>query len=221
MFEHYIRPYNEAIHDTDREAALGVVRGAFDQGVSPQDIIFKLIVPAVGEMIKEINETQGGNLAQHFMASRIALEVTEEMLARIPAKPEYIGLMVIGTACDDMHSLGKRIVTGCLKAMMVDTIDLGVNVPAEKFVDAAVAHNAQVIGISAMMMHTARGEEGCLKVRKILRERGLEDKIKIIVGGAPFRYDPDLAGIVGADGWAEDGISAAKVIIDLIKEVQS
>lgn len=221
MLEQNIQAYNEAIVETDRDAALKVIRGVIDQGMSPEDVIFKIIVPAVKEMIKTINETHGANLALHFMTSQIALEVTEDMLNRIPIKPESNGLMIIGTAFGDMHSLGKRIVTGCLKAMMVDTIDLGVDVPAEKFVDAAVVNNAQVIGISAMMVHTARGEDGCLKVRKILKERGLEEKIKIIVGGAPYRYDAELHKIVGADGWAEDGITAGKIITKLIREVIS
>ena len=85
---------------------------------------------------------------------------------------------MIGTASGDMHSLGKRIVMGCLRARMVDVKDLGINVQPERFVDEAQAHNAEVIGISAMMVHTARGENGCLRVREILKERGLEDRIR-------------------------------------------
>ena len=221
MLDQYIKAYNEAVYDTDRDQAMAVIHGAVANGVSPEDAIFKIVIPAIEQMIKSISENFDANLAQHFMTSQIALEVTEEMLAKIPTKPETVGLMIIGTAYGDMHSLGKRIVMGCLKAMMVDTIDLGVNVAAEKFVDAAVENEAQIIGISAMMVHTARGEEGCLKVRQILKERGLEDKIKLIVGGAPYRYDPELYKVVGADGWAEDGISAGKVITELIRGLKS
>jgi methanogenic corrinoid protein MtbC1 len=119
-----------------------------------------------------------------------------------------------------MHSLGKRIVMGCLKALMVETIDLGVNVTAQRFVDEAVAHDAQVIAISAMMVHTATGDHGALEVRKLLHERGLEDRIRIIVGGAPYRFDGELFKHVGADAWASDGVSAGKVIVDLIREVK-
>lgn len=221
MLDQYIKAYNEAIYDTDREQALEVIHDAVAQDVSPEDVIFKIVVPAIELMIKSISEDFDANLAQNFMTSQIAMEVTEEMLTRFATKPDVIGLMIIGTAYGDMHTLGKRIVCGCLKAMMVDTIDLGVNVKAEKFVDAAVANNAQVIGISAMMVHTARGDDGCLQVRRILRERGLEEKIKIIVGGAPYRYDPELYKIVGADGWAEDGITAGKIITELIREAQA
>jgi len=100
---------------------------------------------------------------------------------------------------------------------MVEVDDLGVNVPAEKFVDAAVAGNAQVIAVSAMMVHTATGENGARKVRALLKERGLENQIKIVVGGAPYRFDNELYKTVGADGWAADGIAAGKMIVDLIR----
>jgi methanogenic corrinoid protein MtbC1 len=219
MLEQIIKAYNEAIFDTDRERALEVIHAAVRQGVSPEDVVFKIVVPAIEQMVKSISEDYDANLAQHFMTSQIAAEVTEEMLARFKTTPESVGRVVIGTAEGDLHSLGKRIVMGCLKAQMVETIDLGVNVPPERFVDEAIANNAQVIGISAMMAHTARGENGCLRVRQLLKERGLAGKIKIIVGGAPFRFDHGLYRAVQADAWAEDGISAGKIIADLIREV--
>lgn len=218
--EQFIRDYNEAVFDTDRDRALEVINEAVDQGVSPEDVVFKVVIPAIEEMVKSISENLDANLAQHFMASQIAAEVTEAMVARFAVKPASAGRVVIGTAEGDLHSLGKRIVMGCLKALMVDVRDLGVNVPPERFVEAAIEHDARVIGISAMMAHTARGENGCLRVREILRERGLEDRIKIIVGGAPFRFDDSLYAAVGADAYAEDGISAAKVIENLIKGEQ-
>jgi len=217
--EKIIKEYNEAIFDTDRERALAVIHHAVASGVSPEDIVFKVVVPAIEAMIKSISENFDANLAQHFMAAQIASEVTEAMVARFAAPPQIIGRMVIGTASGDLHSLGKRIVSGCLRSMMIEVTDLGVNVPAGRFVDEAMAREAQVIGISAMMVHTARGEDGCLKVRKILKDRGLENRFKLIVGGAPFRYDPELYRTVGADAWAEDGVTASRVIAGLIKEV--
>jgi methanogenic corrinoid protein MtbC1 len=220
MLEKFIKAYNEAIFDTDREQALKVIHDAVAQGVSPEDVVFKIVIPAIEQMVKSISEDFDANLAQHFMTSQIAAEVTEEMLARFKTAPVIVGRVVMGTAEGDLHSLGKRIVMGCLKAQMVEAIDLGVNVPPERFVDEAVANSARVIGISAMMAHTARGENGCLRVRQLLKERGLEGRIRIIVGGAPYRFDPELYKVVGADAWAEDGISAGKIIGGLIREVK-
>jgi len=219
MFEEIVKAYNEAIYDTDRDEALKVVHEAVKQGISAEDIVFKVVTPAIDQMMKSISENLDANLAQHFLTAQIASEVTEQMLPLFQQAPESKGLIVIGTAFGDMHSLGRRIVSGCLKAMMIDVIDLGVNVTAEQFVEQAITHHAQVIGISAMMVHTARGEDGCIKVRQILKDKSLEDKIKIVVGGAPYRFNDELYKTVEADAWAPDGITASKVIADLIKEV--
>jgi methanogenic corrinoid protein MtbC1 len=103
---------------------------------------------------------------------------------------------------------------------MIEVTDLGLDVAPERFVEETLAHDAQVIGISSMMVHTARGDNGCLKVRQILKDRNLENKIKIAVGGAPYRFDHDLYKVVQADGWAENGLEAAKLITELIKKGQ-
>jgi methanogenic corrinoid protein MtbC1 len=220
VLEQIIAEYNEAIFDTDRDRALKVVHDAEMRGISPEDIVFRVVLPAMDLMVKSISESHDANLAQHFMTAQIADTVTAEMIAKFKMAPEITGRVVIGTAYGDMHSLGKRIVMGCLRARMVDVKDLGVNVAPERFVDEAIAHNAEVIGISAMMVHTARGANGCLRVREILKERGLEGGIRIIVGGAPFRFDQDLYRRIRADAWAEDAITAGRVMEDLIREVR-
>lgn len=220
MLDDVVKAYNAAVYDTDRARAMQVVEDARQAGMSPEDIVFKVVIPGLDLMIKALSEGYDTNLAQHFMTSQIAAEITEKMLAQFSAPPEIVGRVVIGTAAGDLHTLGKRIVIGCLKAQMIEVADLGVNVPADRFVEEAVARDAQVIGVSAMMVHTARGEGGARKVRRLLDERGLSGKIKLVVGGAPFRYDPELYRQVEADAWAENGVSAAKVILDCIREVK-
>lgn len=220
MLEQVMNQYNEAIMDTDRDRALQVVRTALDLGISPEKVVFEIVVPAIELMMKSISENQGVSLAQHFMAAQIASEVVDEMVPRFSKAPEIVGRVVIGTSRGDFHGLGKRIVSGCLKAMMIDVSDLGLNVAPERFVDEALAQDAQVIAISSMMIHTAKGENGCLRVRQLLKEQGLEGRMRIAVGGAPYRFDPELYRTVGADAWAENGITAARVITDLIREVR-
>lgn len=221
MLEQVMNQYNEAIMDTDRDKALQVVRDALDLNISPEEVVFRIVVPSIELMMKSISENQGVSLAQHFMAAQIASEVVDEMVPRFRKAPEIIGHIVIGTSQGDFHGLGKRIVSGCLKAMMVEVTDLGLNVAPERFVDEALAHEAQVIAISSMMVHTATGENGCRRVRQILKERGVEDRIRIAVGGAPYRFDLELYKSVGADAWAENGVTAGRVITDLIREVRS
>jgi len=221
MFESYIEEYNEAVFEIDKEGALDVVESALEKGITPEQVVFNIIIPSIEEMMAVIEKDPDTNLAQHFMTAQIAAEITEKMLAKFTTPPEVIGRVIIGTSYGDLHSLGKRIVIGCLKSMMVEVIDLGVNVKPEDFVDAAVEHDAQVIAVSSMMVHTATGEEGSIRVRALLNERNLTDKIKLVVGGAPYRFDHQLYTKAGADNWAADGVTAAKVISQLILEVKA
>lgn len=221
MLEEIVKVYNEAVYETDKEAAFHVVEQALARGVTPEQVVFEVVVPALEAMMAVITKDPDANLAQHFMTAQIASEVTERMLDRFQRPPEVAGRVVIGTAAGDLHSLGKRIVAGCLRAQMVQVTDLGVNVPARRFVDEALRAGAGVIAISAMMVHTAIGPEGSLKVRQLLRDRGLEGHLKIVVGGAPYRFDQALYRAAGADAWAMDGVSAARVIVDLAKEVRA
>jgi methanogenic corrinoid protein MtbC1 len=214
-----MRLYADAVLDTDRDRALQIVTEAVEAHVSPEEVVFEIVLPSLESMMTAVSAGQGVSLAQHYMAAQIGAEVVEEMIPRFTARPATVGRVIIGTAPGDFHGLGKRIVTGCLKAMMVDVVDLGLNIPAERFVDEAVAREAQVIAVSTMMLHTALGEGGSLGVRRILRERGLTGRIRIAVGGAPYRFDPNLYKSVEADAWAENGILAGKVITDLIHEV--
>lgn len=219
MLESVVSSYNEAIINADQDRALQVIHDAAAAGVTPRQIIFDVVIPAIDKMISWIGGNPDANLAQNFLMARVSSLVTEEMLKKFDTPPASAGRVVIGTAVGDMHSLGKAIVGGCLKAQMFEVIDLGSSVPPERFVDEALAHDAQVIGVSSMMVHTALGENGCLGVRRLLRERGLENRFKIVVGGTPYRFDPDLCQMVQADAWAPDGMSAGKVIGDLIKEL--
>ncbi len=220
MLARIIADYNEAVFDTDRERALQIVRDAERQGISPEDLVFQVVLPAMDAMVNALSDQFAVNLAQHFMTAQISDAVTAEMIPKFRQAPEAAGRVVIGTAYGDMHTLGKRMVIGCLRARMVDVTDLGVNVAAERFVEEALAHDARVIAISALMLHTATGELGCRKVRRLLHERGLEDRIKIMVGGAPFRFHDGLYRIVGADAWAPDAISAGKAMAELLQEVK-
>ncbi len=220
MLEQLYKSYYESILDTDREKALAVIEKGLQDGEKAEDILFNVVVPSLETMISSLVSPSQINLAQYFMSSQIASEATEILISKFDVTQPVKGCVVIGSSQGDFHGLGKRIVIGCLKAYMIEVFDLGLNVAPQRFVDEAIAHNAQVIGISSMMLHTARGENGCLKVRDILKQNNLENRIKIIVGGAPYRYDPNLYNIVGADAWSENGIEAAKVIIRLIKEVK-
>ncbi|MFN8587352.1 MAG: cobalamin-dependent protein [Candidatus Eisenbacteria bacterium] len=221
MLDELVTRYNEALIDTDRERALRVVHEALTQGVSPEAIVFEVVLPAMDRMIFSVTESCDANLAQHFITAQISNAVTNAMLDKFTAPTETRGLVVIGNSFGDLHALGKRIVIGCLRARMIEVVDLGTNVPADRFVAAAVQRQAPIIAISSMMVHTARGPNGPLRVRELLHQHGLEDRIKLIVGGAPYRFDHTLWQTVKADGWAENAVAAGRLVEDMLSEVTS
>ena len=125
------------------------------------------------------------------------------------------GPVVIGNIEEDFHALGRRMVGTFLRAEGWIVHDLGNDVPATEFVDKALEVGARVIGVSAMMMTTARNVR---KVRDEIDNRGLTGRIQLAVGGAVFRVCPGLAEEVGGDGTAPDALGAAGLFDRLWEE---
>ena len=118
-----------------------------------------------------------------------------------------IGKVVIGTVQGDLHDIGKNLVGIMLKGAGFDVIDLGRDVPPEKFVDTAVLEKADVIGLSALLTTTMPVMR---KVVELSKEQGILGKIRIIVGGAPL--SADYAEQIGADAYCFDGIKAVECV---------
>lgn len=216
-----LESYLKALFDTDKAAALQIVQHALDGGVTPEQVIFDVIIPGMERMIGDmISSDNLVTLSQHFLASQIAEEAADRLIPLFAIAPEVQGRVVIGTSHGDFHGLGKKIVIGCLKARMFEVNDLGINVAPELFVDQALATGAEVIAVSSMMVHTATGERGPKRIRHILQERGLEDRLRIIVGGAPYRFHPDLYREVGADAWGDTAAQAPGIVARLVREVR-
>ena len=217
ILENTFTDFYEAVFDTDRERALEVVDRAVEEGLSPEDIIFSVVVPSIEKMLSELVDSRGATLSQHYICSKVAEEVTDRMVPLFSGGRERKGTVVIGTARGDFHGLGKKIVAGCLKANMYEVHDLGINVSAETFIDEAIRLDADIIGVSSMMVHTAVGDKGARKVAALLDETGLHDRIFLIVGGAPYRFDHELYKKVNADAWSENAIEAVRVVDELMR----
>lgn len=120
------------------------------------------------------------------------------------------GKIMIGTVFGDMHDIGKNLVLTMLKGVGYETIDLGMNVKAEDFVKQVKEHTPNILGLSALLTTTMPEMETVLTA---IKEAGLRDQVKIIVGGAPV--NDHFAGQIGADGYAKD----AGMTIDLVKNL--
>jgi 5-methyltetrahydrofolate--homocysteine methyltransferase len=121
------------------------------------------------------------------------------------------GKVVIGSVQGDLHDIGKNLVGIMLKGAGFEIIDLGNDVPPERFVETAVAEGAPVIGMSALLTTTMAGMKS---VVDILEQRGLSDKIKVIVGGAPLSRE--FAREIGADDYGYDAANAVERVSDLM-----
>jgi 5-methyltetrahydrofolate--homocysteine methyltransferase len=121
-----------------------------------------------------------------------------------------IGKVVLGTVQGDLHDIGKNLVGIMLKGAGFEIVDLGKDVLPEVFVDTAEKEEAGIIGMSTLLTTTA---PAMFRVIEILKERGLDGKIRTIVGGAPVSQD--LAKEIGADAYGYDAANA----VDSVKEM--
>jgi 5-methyltetrahydrofolate--homocysteine methyltransferase len=121
--------------------------------------------------------------------------------------------VMIGTVLGDLHDIGKNMVVTMLKGVGYDTVDLGVNVKIDQFVQQVSEHQPQILGLSALLT-TTMPQMGL--VIKALEEAGLRDNLKVIVGGAPVNQK--VADDCGADGYAQDGGEAITLVRSLLSE---
>ncbi len=171
-------------------------------------LITDVLDPALTLIGEEWSTSGTFTLAQVYIAAK----VTEDVLSRIadmrklsPEERPPKGPVVIGNIEEDFHALGRRMVGTFLRAEGWIVHDLGNDVPANAFVDKAQEVGARVIGVSAMMMTTARNIS---RVRDEIDSRGLTGRIQLALGGAVFCVCPGLVEEVGGDGTAPNALAA-------------
>lgn len=155
-------------------------------------------------------KSEAFTLAQAYVAAKVAEDALVKIAAgrsRETAIPSR-GPVVIGNIEEDFHSLGRRMLGIFLSTDGWEVHDLGNDVPAAEFVDKAVEVGARVIGVSAMMLSTARNIRG---VREEIDRRGLGGRIQLAVGGAIFLVSPGLEKEVGGDGTARTAIESIEL----------
>ncbi len=123
---------------------------------------------------------------------------------------QSLGKVVIGTMKGDMHDIGKNLVGIMLEGAGFEIVDLGTDVPPERFVEVAEKEEAVVVGLSALLTTTMTGMK---EVVDLIESKGLRDQIKVIVGGAPLSQA--FADDIGADGYGYDANNA----VGLVKEL--
>lgn len=185
------------------------VQQALDEGISAQEILEKGLLDGmgiIGEKFKK-NEVFVPEVLVDGRAMNAGVELLKPYL--VEAGVESKGVAVIGTVKGDLHDIGKNLVKMMLEGKGLTVIDLGVDVSAEQFVNAAVENNAQLICCSALLT-TTMGE--MKNVVELATEKGIRDKVKIMIGGAPVTQS--FCDSIGADCYTPDAASAADAALN-------
>jgi 5-methyltetrahydrofolate--homocysteine methyltransferase len=171
-------------------------------GTGPQALVEEGLVPGmalVGERFKR-NEIFVPEMLVAARAMKEALKLLEPLLVEAGVKPKYTA--VIGTVQGDLHDIGKNLVSTMWRGANFAVVDLGTNVPPERYVTAAREHGAQIVGLSALLTTTMPAMRDTVKA---LRDADLPG-VKVLVGGAPITQV--FADEIGADGYAADAGTA-------------
>jgi methylmalonyl-CoA mutase cobalamin-binding domain/chain len=186
------------------------VKAALESSATPNEIIESLKEGV--EIVGRKYEAQEYFLSELIMAGVMAEEVTALLRPHLAASPtRTLGRVVIGTVKGDIHDIGKNLVSTMLISAGFDVIDIGVDVPAEVFLDAARKNNPNILAMSCLLT-SAMNE--MRRVVEVLEKAGLRSSLKILVGGRPI--SSKFAKEIGADGYGANAVEGVKVARELI-----
>ena len=206
-----LKPLFDAIVAGKLEPAVEVTKKAIEKGVPPQVIINNYMIKAMGEIGQRFQDGKAF-VPQLLMAGRAmkgALELLKPLLQGNASAT--IGRVVIGTVKGDLHDIGKNLVASMLEGCGFEVINIGIDVPAEKFVQAVEENHADILCMSALLTTTMTYMKDVIDA---VKAAGIRDKVKIMVGGAPVNQA--FADEIGADGYSDNANSAVQVAKHLI-----
>jgi 5-methyltetrahydrofolate--homocysteine methyltransferase len=199
----------DAIIRGDNVASKKITRKLVSEGVSAIDILNDGLVPGMGVVGKKFkaNEMYIPEVLIAARAMHAAMDVIKPMLSE--SDTNTIGKIIIGTVQGDLHDIGKNLVAMMLEGAGFTVIDLGVDIPPQKFVKELKKNGARLLGISALLTTTMPVMKNVIEAVRASYGKS----IKVIVGGAPLTRE--YAESIGADGYAPDASSA----VDLAKKL--
>ena len=206
-----LKPLFDAIVNGKLEPAVEVTKKAIEKGVPPQVIINNYMIKAMGEVGQRFQDGKAF-VPQLLMAGRAmkgALELLKPLLQGNASAT--IGRVVIGTVKGDLHDIGKNLVASMLEGSGFEVINIGIDVPAEKFVQAVKDNQADILCMSALLTTTMTYMKDVIEA---VKAAGIRDQVKIMVGGAPVSQA--FADEIGADGYSDNANSAVQEAKHLI-----
>lgn len=204
-----------AVENGKVKKVAGLVEEALAEGISATEILNTGMIGAmgvVGEKFKN-NEIFVPEMLIAARAMKKGVEVLTPALKEAGSEP--VGKLILGTVAGDLHDIGKNLVGMMIEGAGFNVIDLGVDVPADKFIECMKENpDCKIVALSALLTTTMPAIKNTIDA---IVAAGLRDTVKIMIGGAPVTQA--FADEVGADGYSEDAASAAELAKKLLAEV--
>ncbi|MFO8057787.1 MAG: corrinoid protein [bacterium] len=189
----------ELVKSGDAGGTANKVQEMIDNGENPEAIMKQGLIPAMDE-VGDLFQKGEFFVPEMLVAARAmqqGLNVIKPKL--VDAGIEPIGRVVMGTVKGDLHDIGKNLVIMALEGAGFEVVDLGTDVPPEKFVESIKENKPQVVGLSALLTTTMTAMRDTIQA---IKDAGLRDQVKIMIGGAPVRQE--FADEIGADFFGPD-----------------
>ena len=202
----------EALEKGKRKLVVQYVQQALDEGVAPQTILTEGLLPGMDRVGVKFRDNE--IFVPEVLVAARAMGAGTELLKPLLAGEDgaAMGTAIIGTVKGDLHDIGKNLVKMMIEGKGINVIDLGVDVEAEAFIQAAIDNNAKLICCSSLLTTTmpAMGD-----VVKAAEAAGIRGNVKIMVGGAPVTQE--FANSIGADCYTADAATAAMAAAEFLK----
>ena len=200
----------ELLIQGDRQQTPEEIKQALADGQKADDILYKALVPGMSEVGEKMS--RGEYFIPEVLLCAQVMQTGLEILRPYLGDNESTskaGTVVIGTVYGDIHDIGKDLVIILLEASQFKVINLGVNVPVDRFIEVIKAEQPDIVGMSAMLTTT---RQEMAKVIEAVKEAGLRESIKVMIGGAPISQD--WADKIGADAYGKD----CAIAVEMAKE---
>lgn len=196
----------EAILKGKQKDAVTYTTAAIEENIPPKEIIDNYMIKAMEEIGQRFEKQQAfvPELLMAGRAMKASLNLLQPLLkAEGSEGGSSAGKIVIGTVKGDLHDIGKNLVASMFEGCGFEVIDIGIDADSDKFINAVKEHNANIIGMSALLTTTMPYMQTVIEA---LKDAGLRDKVKVMVGGAPI--SEKFAQEIGADGYSDSANSA-------------
>jgi 5-methyltetrahydrofolate--homocysteine methyltransferase len=197
---------SEMVQKGKAKDVVALVNRALDEGLRAQEILDKGLLKGMGELGVRFKNNEVF-VPEVLIAARALNQGSAVLKTKLVEEgAKAVGTVVLATVAGDLHDIGKNLVRMMMEGVGLTVVDLGVDVPDDKIVEAVKEHNPDIVALSALLTTTMDQQDSVIKA---LQSAGLRDKVKVMVGGAPITQS--FCDKIGADAYTPDASSAAEV----------